>query len=620
MAQRIELKDTMTEMRIFSARLVVTAAVVVLLTGVLAFRYFTLQVVNHEQYRTQSDNNRIHVQSIAPKRGLIFDRNGELLAENRPSYTLTLVPERIEDMTETLLRLDGLLGIGDEEIERFRTQLRRHRPFEAVPLRFKLTEAEIALLASHRHRLPGVEVEAQLLRHYVHGDLFAHVIGYVGRINEQELRDLDPVNYAASHHVGKTGVERVYEDLLHGSVGSRQVETNAWGKVLRTLGHVDPQPGRDLTLTIDRRLQQVAFEAFGEERGALVAVDPVSGGVLALVSTPSFDPNLFVQGISTADYEPLRDSPYRPLFNRALQGQYPPASTIKPLFALAGLELGFVDEHHSVPDPGFYRLPGDERLYRDWKRSGHGARVALDQAIVESCDVYFYDLAHRMGIERLHDFSARFGLGEATGIDQTGERPGLLPSDEWKRRTRGMVWFPGETLSVGIGQGYLLSTPVQLAMMTATLATHGHRVRPHLLMRVGDEVVPQHTLPTVELGAERHWHLVQTAMENVVHTEKGTASLIADGASYRMAGKTGTAQVIGIPQGAEYDEELVDKFERDHALFVGYAPAENPQIAVAVVVENGGHGSSVAAPIVRKVFDAWLAARPGTHSLPPERL
>lgn len=614
MAQRIRLKDTVTEMRVFSTRLVVALLGVLLLFTILFARYFFLQVVDHDLYQRQSDNNRIYLKSVAPKRGLVFDRNGELLAQNLPSYTLTLTPERVENIEATLDRLRQLLDISDEEVTRFQQQLPRARPFEAIPLRFRLTEEEIARVAVDRYRLPGVEIEARLLRHYPHGDLFAHVLGYVARINEAELRDLDPVNYGSTHHIGKVGVERVYESELHGQVGSEQVETTARGKVQRVLERIDPVPGQDLVLSLDMRVQRAATEALSGERGAVVAIDPTGGGLIALVSTPSFDPNLFVRGISRRDYAALRDSPDKPLFNRALQGQYPPASTVKPMFALAGLHYGLVDVDYAIADPGWFSLPGDERQYRDWKKWGHGPQVTLRQAIVESCDVYFYQLAHRLGIQRLHDFAVNFGLGKQTGVDLSAENSGLMPSDEWKRRSRAMVWFPGETLSVGIGQGYMLTTPIQLATMIGWMATQGHRVRPRVLMSVDGRPSDREILPRIELRKEVYWQIVLAAMEKVVHDKRGTAHAIATDASFRMAGKTGTAQVVGIAQGEEYEGEQLGLRLRDHTLFVGFAPAENPQIAVAVIIENGA-GRTSAAPVARKVFDAWISTQPLSPSI-----
>jgi penicillin-binding protein 2 len=609
MPERLEIKDTLTETRIFSKRVVVAAGFVLLLSSILLARYFHLQVIEHEKYRTESDRNRIHARAVPPRRGLIFDRNGVLLADNRPVFNLNITRERARDIDALLREIGSIIEISADDEQRFRKRVPRHLPFEAVPLKFNLDEEEIALLAVNRHRLPGVEVEVDLVRHYPHGELLAHAVGYVGRINEQELAVIDPVSYSGTHLIGKSGIEKFYETELHGRVGYENVETNARGRVLRVLDRVDPGRGKDLTLELDIEVQKVAFEALQGELGAVVALDPRTGGVIAIASSPSFDPNPFVSGIGSADYARLRDSPDRPLLNRTMQGQYPPGSTIKPMYALAGLYYGINTPERAVPDPGWYQLGGSGRRYRDWKKWGHGARVAMEQAIVESCDVYFYDLAHRMGIERLHDFSVRFGLGAATGIDQTSERPGVMPSSAWKRRALGQPWYPGETLSVGIGQGYMLATPIQLAVMTATLANRGRHYRPRLLARIDDEPVTPDLIELVQDADSTHWDAVIRAMENVVHGPRGTAKIINKDIAYRAAGKTGTAQVVGIAQNAVYDSAKLLKTQRDHALFVGFAPADDPQIAVAVIVENGEHGSSTASPVARKVFDAFLLSR-----------
>jgi penicillin-binding protein 2 len=606
MPEPLTLKDTFTETRMFGKRTVTVACIIVVMVVILLWRYFVLQIVEHEVYQTQSDRNRVHIQSVPPKRGLIYDRNGVLLAGNRPSYSLTLIKERISDVDTTLALLQGLLHIEQERIDKFRTRLASQLPFEPVPLKFKLTEEEIAIIAVNRYRLPGVEVKAQLVRDYPRGELFAHALGYVGRISEHELGQIDRRNYSGTYHIGKGGLEKYYEDVLHGSVGYEYVETDVRGKVLRVLERIDPTPGQNLTLYLDSEVQRVAHEALAGERGAVVAIDPTTGGVITIVSTPSYDPNLFVTGISTRDYSALRDSQDLPLFNRSLQGQYPPGSTLKPIFGLAGLHYGVVNAYSAVRDPGWYKLENDDRLYRDWKEWGHGKTVAFKQAIAESCDVYFYDLAFKLGIDRIHDFSAQFGLGRVTGVDQTSERAGLLPSSEWKKTAKRQPWFPGETLSAGIGQGYMLTTPLQLAVATATVASRGIRRNPRLAQPAEGHVASLQAFEPVQLNNPGHWGTVIEAMEEVVHGQKGTAKGIAVGMPYRMAGKTGTAQVIGIKQDEKYKSEEIAKRLRDHALFVGFAPLEAPTIAVAVIVENGEHGSTSAAPIARKVIDAYL--------------
>lgn len=608
MAQNITLKDTAREVRVYSARTVVAVLVTSIALILVLARYFSLQVTDFEIYRTQSERNRVQLQALPPKRGLIFDRNGTLLADNRPSHTLSLIPERVANIDETLQRLGQLLSVSDDDIDEFRRKLARIRPYDPVPLRFQLQEDEQARVAVNRHALPGVVVEAQLLRHYPHGELLAHVLGYVGRISEAELETLDTSDYRGTFHIGKVGIERFYEATLHGEVGYQNVETNAHGRVLRILDRFAPVPGGDITLHLDIDLQRTAMQALAGQRGALVALDIANGGVLAMASTPSYDGNLFVNGISSRAYAALRDSPDMPLFNRAVQGQYPPGSTVKPFIAMAGLQSALVTPDTTVPDPGWYRLPGSSRRYRDWTLSirgtGHAAQVDLNMAIAESCDVYFYDLARRLGIDPMHDYLVPFGLGSRTGVDTTGERSGVLPSSNWKREALNQVWFPGETLSAGIGQGYMLSTPLQLAVATATLANRGKFQTPRLVRQMGEETPETPASYSVDAAPE-HWESIFRGMRDVVHGARGTARAISRGLTYDMAGKTGTSQVIGIAQDAVYDEEKVAERHRHHGLFIAFAPVESPQIAVAVIVENGG-GSSAAYPIARTVIDAWL--------------
>ncbi|MCB1843905.1 MAG: penicillin-binding protein 2 [Halioglobus sp.] len=613
MPSNITLKDQRREARIYSARTVSALGVVLLLLGVLLARYYTLQISEYEIYQTQSERNRVQLQPLPPKRGLIYDRNGILLADNRPSFILSIVRESVDDLEETLVTLATLLPVSDDDIKNFRKKLARSRPYEAVPLRFRLTEKERALLAVNQHRLPGVVVDAQLLRHYPHGELFSHAVGYVGRINEREAQELDETNYRGTFHVGKVGVEKYYEDTLHGTVGYQNVESNAHGRVLRVLERFAPEPGSDLVLHLDYYLQKAATEALGDQRGAVVAIDPQTGGVLALVSTPGFDTNLFVNGISTRDYAALRDSPDVPLFNRAVQGSYPPGSTVKPFMGMAGLESGLVTPETTVADPGWYKLPGDSRLYRDWilriRGTGHAPQVDLKMAIAESCDVYFYDLARRLTIDRMHDYLAPFGFGKRTGVDTTNERTGVLPSTAWKRSAMAQVWYPGETISAGIGQGYWLSTPMQLAVATGVMASRGERHTPRLLKAINGEPVQAPALPPVQAPAA-YWDAVFDGMREVVHGQRGTADYLSDGIRYEMAGKTGTAQVIGIAQNAVYKEEEVAERHRHHGLFIAFAPIEAPTIAVAIIVENGG-GSSAATPIARAVIDTWLLGEAG---------
>jgi penicillin-binding protein 2 len=612
MPHHIAFKDPHRESRIYSARTITAILLVLGLLGIILVRYYALQITEYETYRTQSDRNRVQLQPLPPKRGLIYDRNGVLLADNRPSYILSVVEERVPKLEETLLELQSLVPISEGDLEKFHKKRKRNRPYEAVPLRFRLTEEERARLAVNRYRLPGVVVEAQLLRYYPHGELFSHALGYVGRINEREAFELDASDYRGTFHVGKVGVEKYYEDILHGDVGYQNVESNAHGRVLRVLERYDPTPGTDLTLHLDIRVQQAAVDALGDQRGAVVAIDPLTGGVLALVSTPGFDPNLFVNGISSRDYSALRDSLDVPLFNRAIQGQYPPGSTIKPMMAMAGLESGLVTPESTVADPGWFRLPGDRHMYRDWilriRGTGHAPRVDLNMAIAQSCDVYFYDLARRLTIDRMHEYLQPFGLGDRTGVDTTNERRGVLPSTQWKRGALGQPWYPGETVSAGIGQGYMLTTPMQLAMATSVLASKGQRRIPRMVKTIAGEPVEA---PLLEPMAARdaNWAAVYKGMREVVHGKRGTARYLSKGIQYEMAGKTGTAQVIGIPQGEVYKEEEVNERHRHHGLFIAFAPIESPTIAVAIIVENGG-GSSAATPISRAVIDTWLGIAP----------
>jgi len=613
MAYRIALKDPQREQSVFAARSLTAVIIVLALLGVLLTRYYSLQISEFETYRTASERNRVQLQPLPPKRGLIYDRNGVLLADNRPSYTLSLIVERVKNMDATLAALRELVDISDSDLERFETRRSQRRPYEHVPLRFRLDDREQARIAVNRHRLPGVTIDAQLQRFYPHGELFAHALGYVGRINERELETIDVANYRGTFHIGKIGIERRYEDTLHGTVGYQTVEANAHGRVLRVLERFDPVPGQDLRLHLDAKLQRVAHEALAGQRGAVVAIDPLTGGVLALVSTPAFDSNLFVNGISSSDYAMLRDSPDVPLFNRTVQGQYPPGSTVKPMMAMAGLAEELIDPSFTVADPGWYRLPGDRRRYRDWilriRGTGHAPQVDLKMAIAESCDVYFYDLAHRMGIDTMHDHLEHYGLGQRTGIDTTAERRGVLPSTRWKRAALNQPWYPGETLSVGIGQGYMLATPLQLAVATSIIATRGEHREPRIVRALDGEELEAPLLDPVRADGA-HWDAVVEAMREVVHGRRGTAKAISRGLDYEIAGKTGTAQVIGIAQDAVYDEDVIDARHRHHGLFVAFAPLQAPTIAVAVIVENGG-GSSAAYPIARTVMDAWIAGQAG---------
>lgn len=606
-----EFKDTAAERRLFQRRTLVMLCLVILMFGILLGRFYQLQVLDHETYTTISDRNRVQVRSVPPTRGLIYDRNGTLIAENRPVFSVTLVPERVEDMDATLERLQGLLAISEEDMERFHRRLQEpRRPFQALPLHYDLTEQEIASMAVHRHELPGVEVSAELVRHYPFGELNAHALGYVGRVNREELQRIDPINYAGTNYIGKSGVERVYEEVLHGTVGYEHVETNARGRTLRVLERESPVPGEDLVLHLDMRMQQRAFELLEGRRGAIVAIDPQTGGILALASVPGFDANQFVTGISVDDYQELRDSRDKPLFNRALRGQYPPGSVIKPMLLMAGLDSGTVTRETTIWDPGFYQINDKGRRYRDWKRGGHGW-VDGRRAVAESCDIYFYDLGVEMGVDIMHRYLAGFGFGVDATLDVGGALPGLLPSRDWKRGTRDEPWYTGDSVNMSIGQGFFLATPMQLATATMVVANRGKWVQPRMLKDVRGDTPLEHVLPPEtmdDLTVDNHddWEFVVDSMEDVMHGPRGTARGAAKGANYHMAGKTGTAQVFSLAEDEEYDAEEVRERLRDHALFVGFAPVDDPRIAVSVIVENGGSGSGTAAPVARAMFDTWL--------------
>lgn len=605
------LKDAVSENKLFYHRLIIAWLFMIIALLLIVVRLFFLQVISHERYTTLSESNRLKILPLPPTRGLIYDRNGVLLAENRVSYSLEIIPEQVNDLEMTLTALSEIIAIDETDIANFKKQIRQKRRFDTVPLRFRLTEDEVAHFSVQRHRFPGIHIVSNLSRFYPLGSSGAHMIGYVGRINEQELEVIDKSNYSGSNYIGKTGVENFYEQDLHGKVGFQQVETNVQGRVLRVLERTPPIPGKNLYLNIDMALQSFTEDLIKEERAAIVAIEPASGGVLALVSMPYYDPNLFVNGIDSKTYQSLRDSPDRPLFNRAIRGQYPPGSTVKAFVGLAGLEYGVRTEQNRTWCRGWFSLKGQSHRYRDWKKSGHGS-MDFHGAVEQSCDVYFYALANDLGIDRLHAFMSRFGFGKKTGIDITGELAGLMPSREWKRQAREKPWYAGETLIAGIGQGFTLATPLQLAVATATLSSRGKFRQPRVVFTIEDTstdemtVVPFTQHAGVTLKYEQYWEAAISSMEAVVHGRRGTARRVGSRSPYRFAGKTGTAQVIGIKQDERYNAKKLAKKFHDHALFIAFAPLENPQIAIAVIVENGGGGSSTAAPIARKVLDFYL--------------
>ena len=621
----LQFKDPWQEQRLFLSRVIAAGIIVLLLSGVLVTRLVQLQIVNYERFAELSQGNRYRIDPVPPTRGIIYDRNGVVIAENRPNWELVAIGEQIDNLDRTLRSLEQLGLVDRSEHDTLRKLVRSHRGFERVKLA-NLSEEQAATFAVRRHLFSGVDIQEALTRYYPFGEASAHAIGYVSSVSETDLERIDRSNYAGTSHIGKTGVERAYEDRLHGQVGYRQLVVNAQGRVMRTLETNDPDvdfqskapvPGENLVVTLDMKLQLAAQEALADTRGAVVAIDPRSGDVLALVSTPSFDPNRFAEGLSRRDFVALNTDPDKPLFNRALAGTYPPGSTVKPFIALTALQHESVAPEHEIYCPGEWRLPGQTHRYREGRGGVHG-NVDLHEAIVRSCDVYFYQLAMAIGIENLSNGLTAFGFGAPTGLDISGEQSGIVPSPEWKKRNfsrrEDQVWFPGETVITGIGQGYMLVTPIQLASAGATLAARGTRFAPRLLLGTENGVTGEMSLldpvalPTVEDHAPEHWQLVSDAMVGVTSDPKGTAHTQMNGAHYTVAGKTGTAQVIGIAQDQKYREEDIDERQRDHGLFVAFAPADAPRIALGIVVENGGGGSRAAAPVARKVLDAFFAS------------
>ncbi len=609
---QITIKDLNRESRLIQGRVFLASALIFLLVLLVVSRVFYLQVVQHDHFTTLSQHNRVKLLPVAPVRGLIFSSDNVLLAENRPAFTLEVIPERARDLEHMIEQLGELIRIEESDVDRFNALKKRKRRFEGIPLRFNLSDEEVARISVNRHRFNGVDIIARLNRYYPLGKNLSHTIGYMGMIDESELEALNRSNYSGTSHIGKLGVERAYEDLLHGRIGYQQVEVNAQGRKIREIDRAPAEPGKNLYLTLDVSLQNLAVQALDGRRGAIIAVDPNTGGVLASVSSPAYDPNLFVNGIDSQSYQALLQSKDAPLLNRPLQGRYPPGSTIKPFLGLSALNDGVREPLDETRCQGWYSLKGSGHRYRDWKKEGHG-KMHLVDAIAQSCDVYFYALAHELGIDRIHAALSQFGFGRPAGIDIDGEATGLVPSREWKRRRRGEPWRPGETLITGIGQGSLLVTPLQLVMATAAIANKGKLVQPHLLSRVHDAITGEPLAITatrmigkVNAAHQDYWDIIIESMREVVHGGAGTARLTGANSAYQFAGKTGTAQVITIGQDEEYQEEALAEALRDHALFIAFAPLDRPEIAVAIIVENGGSGSAAAAPIARLLFDHHL--------------
>ena len=626
MAFERSIKDQSREVELFTGRAITLFVVVVLLMGVLMLRLLELQLWNYDTYASRSDDNRMRVQTLAPARGMIFDRNGRLLADNQNASSLALVADEISDVQSTLAAVSRVLSLSEAQEEEMLARLKGSRVSEAyVVVIDSLSESEVASLAVNRHVLPGVLVVNRLVRYYPYGEIAAHAVGSVRRMTHDDQRDVDPVQYSATQFIGKRGVEAFYEEQLHGSVGYQKAETDAFGRVRQTLDVQSPSAGKDIRLHLDIELQKASVEALSGRRGAIVALDPRSGGVLSMVSLPAYDPNIFVTGMSESAFSALSSSRYVPLFNRATNGQYAPGSTFKPIVGLSGIANGRIGWEDEIEDRGAFQLPGQERVYRDWSwtkdNSGGQGMVDLRRAIYRSSNVYFYDLASRLPIRNLVDFAAEFGLGRNLALDIPSASEGLLPDPVWKQGAKGLPWYPGDSVNMGIGQGDLLATPLQMAVVAATLANRGGRVAPRMLHSVHDgsdlslRTKAPAKLPRVGVEKVRadDWEKMVKSMEDVVHRGNqgfrgnGTAwAYIGRDISYRMAGKSGTAQVVEISQGEVYDEESLSEFDRKHAWFIAFAPVDNPTIALAVLVENGGGGSSVAAPVARAVIDAHM--------------
>lgn len=611
MAKLFKFKNLDQESRLISKRIVIAGGIAMLLVMLVSYRIFHLQVVLHDHYSTLSQSNRVKIVPIPPTRGLIFSSDGVLLADNRPSFSLEIIPEKVFDMDRLLQRLAITMDIDDSQVDQFRTRLKQNRRFESIPLIYNLSDEEVARISVDLHKYAGVDVVARLNRYYPLGSLTSHTIGYVGMISESEIDDLDQSNYIATSHIGKIGVEKAYEDLLHGKVGYQQVEVNVQGRVLRILDKTPPIAGKNIYLSLNISLQNLAMQALDGRKGAVVAIDPADGNILAMASSPAYDPNQFINGIDSKTYRRYLTSRDTPLLNRALQGKYPPGSTIKPMLGLAALSYGIRAPEETTWCPGWYILKGTSLRKRDWKKQGHG-HTNLGKAIAESCDVYFYALANEMGIDRVYESLDVFGFGRRTMVDIGSESSGLLPSRDWKRRVYNEPWYPGETLNMGIGQGAILVTPIQLAVATAAVANRGRVLRPKFFAEARDpmtnETVQSSTpeLTHIISNTETDWDRVISAMRDVVHGRTGTARSIGRGIDYDIAGKSGTAQVFSLAQDEEYDADNLAKKLHDHALFIAFAPVENPRMAISIIIENGGGGSANAAPIARMLFDEYF--------------
>ncbi|MBR9908193.1 MAG: penicillin-binding protein 2 [Gammaproteobacteria bacterium] len=612
--KRVTIRDHHAEAALFARRVFVSLIIVVATFGVLLSNMYQLQVVEHQSLQTRSNDNRIKVVPLAPNRGLIYDRYGRILAENRPVLSLEVTPEKVADLDHTLTQLQHILQLTDDDIAQFHENRRRERRFNQVILRDRLTEQQAAQFAARQHEFPGVSIEARLVRHYPYGEAITHALGYVAKINSGDVAKLQEqgksANYAATRVIGKLGIERYYEEQLHGAIGFQQVEVDIHGRNIRTLSIDPPVPGQDLHLELDVDLQQYAYELLGEERGSIILMDPRDGAIRAMVSKPSYDPNWFAQGISYAQYQGLLNSKHSPLLNRSTQGGYPPASTVKPQIAVLGLEEGIINSKTKIWDPGWFQIEGVDHRYRDWLAWGHGWVNVVD-AIVESCDTFYYELALKLGIDSIHDHMVKYGFGERTGIDIAEESAAVMPSRGWKRARFNQPWYAGETVSIGIGQSYWTTTPMQLAVGTAVVVNQGQRPVPRLLAAIqeGEVKLPAvvESREPVVLKNANNWNIVKKAMDLTVSSIKGTAHSAFKDANYTSGGKTGTAQVRSLGQEEEYNAEEIAERYRDNAMYVGYAPADNPELVIVIAVENAlGGGGSVAAPMARKLLDFYF--------------
>ncbi|EMK6580091.1 penicillin-binding protein 2 [Vibrio parahaemolyticus] len=625
--RRSQIRDYQAEARLFASRAIVAFFGIVILMGLLVANMYNIQVNQFQDYQTRSNDNRIKVVPIAPNRGLIYDRNGVLLAENRPVFNLELTPEKIKDIDATIQELQTILEITPEQIERFHRERKRTRRFKSVPLLTQLNEKQVAVFSVNQYRFPGVEISATLKRYYPYGEVLTHVIGYVSRINDRDMqrliREEKDANYQATRDIGKLGIEKYYEDLLHGTAGYQEVEVNSRGRVIRTLKYVPPVPGKDIVLNLDINLQLYVHQLLDGRRGSAIVLDPRDNGVLAMVSSPSYDPNAFVHGISGKAYRDLLNDKNRPLVNRTTLGIYPPASTIKPFMAVAALQEGVITPNTTRNDPGYWRIPNsDTRPFRDWLRWGHG-RVDVIKSIEESVDTFYYQIAYDLGIDRISNWMMMFGFGDYTGIDIYEESKANMPTRDWKMSRHKTPWYKGDTIPVGIGQGYWTATPMQIAKATSVLVNNGAVSAPHLLKSTidnGDNFEEQETseyvtYPPIQNVPEKYWDIAKEGMRRVNHGTRGTARRSFYNMSYQTAGKSGTAQVFGLGENEEYNADEIAEHLRDHALFTGFAPFDDPKVIVTLVLENAGGGSSNGGPMARKIFDRVVL---GPEEIKPE--